>query len=64
MLVLKSIAAIMCLDLKNQAMNCPKHFIRFTNAEGAGAHCETGAISLFDQRVFDWLGEVLGVSAI
>ena len=34
--------------------------IEFTNAEGAGEHCEAGADSLFHQRAFDWLDGVLG----
>jgi hypothetical protein len=28
-------------------------FIAFTNAEGAGQHCEEGNRSLFHQRAFD-----------
>lgn len=31
----------------------------FTAKEGAGAHCEAGARSLFNQRAFDWLDSVL-----
>jgi pimeloyl-ACP methyl ester carboxylesterase len=41
------------------AMQCPKQFIIFTAAEGAGEHCEAGARSLFHQRAFDWLDNVL-----
>jgi alpha-beta hydrolase superfamily lysophospholipase len=40
------------------ALTCPKHFLRFTEAEGAGDHCEQGAHALFHQRMFDWLDEV------
>lgn len=32
--------------------------IEFTAAEGAGDHCEAGAIQLFSQRVGDWLDEL------
>lgn len=41
------------------ALTCPKVFLSFTDAEGAGEHCEAGANALFDQRVFDWLDEVM-----
>jgi alpha-beta hydrolase superfamily lysophospholipase len=41
------------------ALTCPKKLLAFTNAEGAGEHCEAGAGSLFDQRVYDWLDETL-----
>lgn len=34
-------------------------FIAFSAREGAGGHCEAGARSLFNQRIFDWLDHVL-----
>ncbi len=37
-----------------------KRLIRFTEAEGAGGHCEAMARRLFHQRCYDWLGETLG----
>ena len=37
----------------------PKSFQRFSAAEGAGAHCESGARAQFNQRIFDWLDDVL-----
>lgn len=40
-------------------LRCPKAFQRFGAAEGAGAHCESGARALFNQRAFDWLDSVL-----
>jgi alpha-beta hydrolase superfamily lysophospholipase len=40
------------------ALTCPKTFVRFTSAEGAGEHCEILNRSLFHQRAFDWLDEV------
>jgi alpha-beta hydrolase superfamily lysophospholipase len=40
------------------ALTSPKQFLRFTEAEGAGDHCEQGAHALFHQRMFDWLDEV------
>lgn len=42
-----------------EALQCPKHLVPFTLAEGAGGHCETMARSLYHQRVFDWLDETL-----
>jgi len=44
------------------ALTCEKARLRFLAAEGAGEHCESGARSLFNERVFDWLDDVLGVS--
>ena len=41
------------------ALSCEKALIAFTAKEGAGEHCEAGARSLFNQRAFDWLDEVL-----
>ncbi|MGE0540843.1 MAG: hypothetical protein AB7R89_11760 [Dehalococcoidia bacterium] len=37
----------------------PNHGGPWRKVEGAGAHGEAGAASLFSQRVFDWLDEVL-----
>ena len=45
------------------ALTCPKKLLAFTDAEGAGEHCEAGAGSLFDQRVYDWLDETLATRA-
>jgi pimeloyl-ACP methyl ester carboxylesterase len=41
------------------ALTCPKHYLQFKAAEGAGRHCEAGARTLFHQRAFDWLDQVL-----
>jgi alpha-beta hydrolase superfamily lysophospholipase len=42
------------------ALTCPhKEYVLFLDAEGAGEHCEEGAVSLFHQRAFDWLDDVL-----
>jgi dienelactone hydrolase len=41
------------------ALTCPKTLLRFTAEEGAGAHCHVGAHTLFHQRAFDWLDDVL-----
>jgi len=39
------------------ALKCPKQFMTFTRAEGAGEHCESGNRSLLHQRAFDWLDQ-------
>jgi pimeloyl-ACP methyl ester carboxylesterase len=41
------------------ALTCPKRFVAFTAAEGAGGHCEPLARTLFHQRMFAWLAEVM-----
>ena len=40
-------------------LTCKKTLIPFTEAEGAGAHCELGAARLASARMFDWLDETL-----
>jgi pimeloyl-ACP methyl ester carboxylesterase len=42
-----------------EALHCPKTFAAFTAAEGAGEHCHEGALTLFHQRIFDWLDDTL-----
>ena len=46
-----------------ELLTCPKAFERFKSAEGAGAHCESGARGLFNQRAFDWLDDVMVLKA-
>jgi pimeloyl-ACP methyl ester carboxylesterase len=41
------------------ALHCPKTFLTFTAAEGAAEHCHEGALTLFHQRMFDWLDDTL-----
>ena len=41
------------------ALICPKKFVTFTTAEGAGDHCEAGARTLFHARAFAWLDQIL-----
>jgi hypothetical protein len=41
-----------------EALSCSKKYILFTNEEGAGDHCQIAALSLSNQRIFEWLGEV------
>jgi dienelactone hydrolase len=41
------------------ALRCPKTLLKFTAAEGAEEHCHEGALTLFHQRMFDWLDDTL-----
>jgi alpha-beta hydrolase superfamily lysophospholipase len=41
------------------ALACQKTWIFFTDAEGAGDHCQTGSPALAQQRILDWLDETL-----
>ena len=43
-------------------LTCPKTMIRFTSAEGAGAHCQCGADRLANARIFDWLDDTFDVA--
>ena len=40
------------------ALKCPKKYMLFTAEEGAEDHCQVAALSLSNQRIFDWLDEV------
>jgi pimeloyl-ACP methyl ester carboxylesterase len=39
-------------------LTCPKTLMRFTTAEGAGAHCQVGAHRLAFGRIYDWLDDI------
>jgi hypothetical protein len=41
-------------------LTCRKTLMRFTEEEGAGAHCQAGAGRLAFARIYDWLEETLG----
>jgi alpha-beta hydrolase superfamily lysophospholipase len=41
------------------ALTCPKTWLYFSEAEGAGDHCQTGSPGLSQQRIFDWLDETV-----
>lgn len=45
------------------ALRCPRTFLRFTTAEGAGDHCQGAALRTSLARSFDWLDDVLGLGA-
>lgn len=40
-------------------LSCEKRYQVFTAAEGAAAHCESGARMVFNREVFDWLDVIL-----
>jgi pimeloyl-ACP methyl ester carboxylesterase len=46
-----------------EQLSCPKTFMRFTVEEGAEEHCHVGALTLFHQRLFDWLDETWAQNA-
>lgn len=46
----------------HEALRSPKAFHRFTDHEGAGAHCHEGALGLFHLRLFDWLEETAALA--
>jgi alpha-beta hydrolase superfamily lysophospholipase len=46
-------------DQVYEGLRCPKTLLRFAAAEGAGDHCEMRNRTLLDQRVFDWLDDIL-----
>ena len=43
-------------------LRCPKTLINFTDAEGAGDHCEMMNRSALNRRALDWLDATLGVA--
>jgi pimeloyl-ACP methyl ester carboxylesterase len=42
-------------------LTCPKQLLEFTEAEGAGAHCQVGAGRLAFARIYDWLDDIMAV---
>ena len=52
-----------CAPRLYEALKSPKELLYFTEAEGAGDHCEQMARSLFHQKAFDWVDETLGTNA-
>ena len=42
------------------ALQCPKEYLLFTVAEGAGEHCQVGAGALSAARIVAWLDRTLG----
>lgn len=46
-----------------EALSGPRELLRFTEAEGAGLHCEPVGRALFEHRVFDWLDARLNTAS-
>lgn len=46
------------------ALTCSKKFVQFATADGAGAHCESGARTLFHQVALDWLASAMPEPAV
>jgi alpha-beta hydrolase superfamily lysophospholipase len=44
-------------------LTCPKSLVVFAGAEGAGEHCQVGAMRLFQQRYLDWLDATMSTTA-
>ncbi len=40
-------------------LNCPRHYMLFTEEEAAALHCQNGNLSIGVQRMFDWLDDNL-----
>ena len=41
------------------ALKCPKTYLLFTNEEGAGDHCQMGAMMISDEKILNWLENTL-----
>lgn len=50
--------AVQSSDLAS-TLTAPTQYTEFTDAEGAGGHCEGMGQSVFHRRLFDWLDETL-----
>jgi dienelactone hydrolase len=51
-------------QLLYESLTCPKTFQRFTAEEGAEEHCQMGALTLSNHRVFSWLDTTLQVNVL
>ncbi|MDT5008650.1 MAG: hypothetical protein QOH57_267, partial [Mycobacterium sp.] len=49
-------------ELLYQHLTCPKTLLRFTEVEGADAHCQVGAQRLAIARIYNWLDDTLKTS--
>ncbi|ELY32145.1 dipeptidyl aminopeptidase/acylaminoacyl peptidase [Natrialba magadii ATCC 43099] len=54
--------AVQSHDLATR-LTAPTEYTKFTDAEGAGGHCEGMGQSVFHQRLFDWLDATLDGTA-
>ncbi len=46
------------------SLHCRKEYILFTEEEGADEHCQMGAISVSNEKIFNWLDRVLEMNEI
>jgi hypothetical protein len=46
-----------------EAITAPKAFLEFTDADGAGMHCEILNRSMANRRILDWLDDTLAPPA-
>jgi hypothetical protein len=46
-----------------EALACEKTYARFTAEDAAEEHCHVGATRLMNQRVFDWLDDMMQAKA-
>jgi pimeloyl-ACP methyl ester carboxylesterase len=44
-------------------LTCPKTMIHFTDAEGAGSHCQVGAHRMAFARIYDWLDDTFAMTS-
>lgn len=44
-------------------LTCPKKLVEFTDEQGAGGHCHSGAQRLLAARIFDWLDKTPSAEA-
>ncbi len=42
-----------------EALKCPKDYMLFTEEDTGLVHCQTGALAVSSQRMFDWLDEYI-----
>jgi dienelactone hydrolase len=42
-----------------QALKCPKKYLLFTTQEGAGDHCQMGAVMISNEKILNWLKNTL-----
>ena len=42
-----------------KALKCPKKYMLFTKVEGAGEHCQMGAMMISNEKILNWLEETL-----
>jgi PGF-CTERM protein len=46
-----------------EVLKSPKTYLEFTEAEGAGEHCQMGAVMIMNEKILNWLDERMNPSA-